>query len=257
MPMMPAGQAGLANTERAALEQRRIAGDLRLGALFDLVAQELAPGVQRLQVGGEDAGAADVVCRQQIDAGVGVGQAAGRVEPRPQGEADMLLREPGWVELGLLHQCDQARSRCRAQGGEPALEQVAGVTALDRQVGHDAQRDQVEMADRVPRPSRPFVQRLGQLVRDPYAGKVGQRMIAGWEQFGVDDRGGIGQGGAQLVMIRDDHVHALDAGVAGCLVRGHAGVAGEDQHACRSRSPASDSAGQRHARRSRAPARGS
>ena len=109
MPMMPAGQVGWANTSAPPSKQRRVAGDLRLGALLDLVAQELAPGVQRLQVGGEDAGAADVVCRQQIDAGVGIGQPAGRVEPRPQDEADVLLREPGWVELGFFHQRDQAR----------------------------------------------------------------------------------------------------------------------------------------------------
>ena len=52
---------------------------------------------------------------------------------------------------------------------------------------------------------------------------------ARFKQLGVDDRGGVRQGGAQLVVIGDDHVHALAAGVTGCLVRGHAGVAGEDQ----------------------------
>ena len=230
MPMMPAGQVGWANTSAPPSKQRRVAGDLRLGALLDLVAQELAPGVERLQVGGEDAGAADVGSRQQIDAGVGVGQPPGRVEPRPQDEADVLLREPGRVELGFFHQRDQASPLRLTQGGQPALEQVAGVAALERQVSHDAQRDQVEVAGRVLRPPRPLVQRLGQLIGHAHAGQIGQRMsCAGCEQFGVDDRGGVRQGGAQLVMIGDDHVHALRSGELRCLVRGHAGVAGEDQ----------------------------
>ena len=54
-------------------------------------------------------------------------------------------------------------------------------------------------------------------------------MSARFQQLGVDDRGGVRQGGAQLVVVGDDHVHALAAGVTGCLVRAYAGVAGEDQ----------------------------
>ena len=173
------GPGRVGQHQRAAFQQRRVAGDLRLGALLDLVAQQLAPGVQRLQVGGEDAGAADVACGQEIDAHVGVGQPAGCVEPRPQDEADVLLREPGRVEFGFFQQRDQARPLRAAQCSQPALEQVAGVAALERQVGDDAQRDQIEVAGRIPRPPRPFVQRLGQLVGHAHAGQVGQRMMRG------------------------------------------------------------------------------
>ena len=120
------------------------------------------------------------------------------------------------------------RRSASPQGRQPSLEQVAGVAALQRQVGHDAQRDQVEVSRGVRRPARPLVERLGQLVGDPDAGQISQRMICG-QQLGVDDRRGIRQGGRQVVVVGDDHVHPLRAGVGHRLVRGHAGVAGEDQ----------------------------
>ena len=93
----------------------------------------------------------------------------------------------------------QAEALGCAQRFQPALEQIAGVAALPRNVGDDAERDEIEQGRLV------AAQRFDQLVGDADAGQVAQGVTVG-EPLRVDDGVSVRQFGRQGVVIGDHHV---------------------------------------------------
>ena len=167
-------------------------------------------------------------------------------------ETDMLFAQAIRAQLGVFHEHLQPQAARLPQDVQAALEQVARVVAHLSQVGHDAQRDEIEQPGRSLRPAGAAVEFLGQLVGDADAGERdggrwttddGRRTTATLcsgrslteprtscpIQLGIDDRVRVRQDGRQVVVIGDDHVHAARPGIRGGLDRGNAGVAGEDQ----------------------------
>ena len=141
----------------------------------NLVADELALGVEPFQLRCQDAGAAQVGRGQELDRDVGVRQPAQSVEARAEDVADVLFGEPGGVEFGGFHHDLQAQALGVTQASQATLQQVARVAGLHGQIGHDAQRDQVEVLSDSLWPAGLFVECFGQLVghADPGQGAEG------------------------------------------------------------------------------------
>jgi len=204
--------------ERGVVEQRPVGPDLRLGLLRHPVGEKLAPRVERLQVGRDDARLRRVRRRQQLDACGRVRKPAGRVEPRRQHEGDVLLRQVRRVQLRGLTERDEAQPPRGAERPEATLRQVARVARHHGQVRDDAERREVRVCEGVLRAARGAVERLRKLVGHAGAGEVVQEVHGAAalvaapsslaEQLRVDDGGGIRQGGGQVVMVGDDHVDA-------------------------------------------------
>ena len=229
MPMMPTGQAGLASTERAALEEvHGFTGDLRLRTLFDLVAQQLAPGVQRLQVGGEDAGAADVACGQENPRTWFPCRPAGRLRSAAApGRSRCAPPRASRVEFGAWSSsANQARPLRAAECGSAP----AGAGSGCRRAG-SARSATMPSATRsrrrsppaaapartAPRPAcRPRPRREDGPTNDRTRSSLGLTTAE------------ASAGRRQVVVVGDDHVHARPW-ANGTLVRGDAGIAGEEE----------------------------
>ena len=140
----PGGPFGVGKDQDGESSKEWIVLDLLLGGAQDLAGEQLAAGVESLQVNGQDAGAAWVGGGEQLDGGVGVIQAAQGVETRAEEEADVLFAQPGRVQFGQFVDGFQAGALGAAQGSQAALEQIAGVAGLKGHIGDDAQGDQVE-----------------------------------------------------------------------------------------------------------------
>ena len=161
--------------------------ELRLGCGVDLVAEQLALAVQRLQVGRDEARAGQIRRRQEFHGDVGIGQSAQRVHPRRDDEADVFFAQAVRAQPGAFHEQLQPQAARLPQDVQAALEQIARVVAHLSQVGHDAQRDEIEQAVRSLRPAGAAVELLGQLVGDADAGEGGERESGGAGEQGITD----------------------------------------------------------------------
>ncbi len=139
MPARGAEDQGLA------CQQRGVAGYLFLGGGVNLLGQQAAAAVQPFQLRGQDAGAALVCGGQQFHGLVGVVQAAQGVEAWGQAKADVVAVEVRRVYAGHVHQGAQPHAARLAQALQAELQQVARVFGLGGDVGHDAQRRQVQV----------------------------------------------------------------------------------------------------------------
>ena len=108
--------------ERGGLQQRRIALELRLGGGVDLIAQQLALAVQRLQVSRDEARARQIRRRQEFHGEVGISQAAQRVHPRGDDEADVLFAHAVGAQPGAFHEQLQPQAARLPQDVQAALE---------------------------------------------------------------------------------------------------------------------------------------
>ena len=89
-------------------------------------------------------------------------------------ETDVLFAQAVRVQPGALHEQLQPQAARLPQDVQAALEQIARVVVHHRQVGHDAQRDEIEQAVRSLRPAGAAVELLGQFVCDADAGEGGE-----------------------------------------------------------------------------------
>ena len=219
---------GMAQHQGGVVEQGRVLLDLGDGGLGHLVAEQFAPRVQPLHRRRQGAGLGEVGGQEELDSGGGVVEAAQGVETRRQQVGDVLLGQTFRHQAGQFHHHPQPQPVGPAQNLQSALEEVAGVAGQDGDVGHDADGDQVEQAFRLFGPPGPLVEERGQLVGHADARQLPQRMVGG-EHFGVDGGQRRGERLRQVVMVGDEHVHALGDGVGQGLVGGDAGVAGQQQ----------------------------
>ncbi len=191
-PITPLCQCGFVRTERGVVEQRGVFGDLFLRRRVNLIHQQLALIVESFQLRGQDAGAREISGRQQFDGEVGIAQAAQRVEARPDAEADRFGGDVGGVDLRAGHQRLQAQSRGMPQAIEAALQEITRIGAQFGHVGHDAQRDQIEIIVG----AFVFAGQMQHLLRKfeghAHARQRSQRMIDR-ETFGIDQRIGVGE----------------------------------------------------------------
>ncbi len=205
----------------AAVEQRRILRDLRLRGVVDLLDQQPSLDIERFQPRRQHARPLDVASGQQFDGKLGVVQSAERVQAWRQRKADGFFGDLRRIDLRQCDQGLQAEPLGVPQRIQPALKQIAGVAALLRDVGDDAQCYQIEQLRCV------AAQRRDQLIGDADAGQVAQGMTLG-EPLRVDDGVSVRQFRRQGVMIGDHDVDSLRVGVVNRLVLADAGVAGED-----------------------------
>jgi len=74
--------------------------------------------------------------QQQLHRLAGVIQPPGRVEPRRQLIADVILIQGGYVQPRRLGQCPHARPLPLPQHCQAELDQVAHILDLPRHIGH-------------------------------------------------------------------------------------------------------------------------
>ena len=113
------------------------------------------------------------------------------------------------------------RKTCKA-----ALQQVARLAGQHRQVGDDAQGNQVEEAGAFRLPSGADIKRCNELISHADAGQAGER-VPGRQKLGVDQGKSRGQFWGQVVMVGDEHGEATLGGVLQGGVGANAGIAGE------------------------------
>ena len=95
---------------------RALLGQQRLGLEADARLDVAALGVDRVELGGDLAGALAVGGQQELEPGVGAVEPAGGVEPRREAEADRALVDAAGVDARDVHQRLQPRL---AGAGEP------------------------------------------------------------------------------------------------------------------------------------------
>ena len=120
----------------------------------------------------------------------------------------------------------QAQPLSAPQTIEAALQEIARVGGERGHIGHDAQRDQIEIIVGAFGFSGQMQHLLGEFERHADTGQRSQRMI-GRQALGIDQRVGVGQLVGQIVMIGDEDSEAARLGVSDRLVFGDAGIARE------------------------------
>ena len=159
--------------------------------------------------------------------------AAGRIQPRAELKGNTVGVKRAWIEAGRTQQRAHARPLRAAQFGQPALQEKSCVTALDRHIGNDAKRHEIEQRLR----SGGAGERFDDLPGGADAGELAERMIAG-QQLGVHHRARSRQVKfavrtmLRIVVVADDDVEAERDSQVGRGEVGDAAVAGEqDAHA--------------------------
>ncbi len=224
--------------------------DHLIGRTGGLAGQQPALLVEPFELGGQLAGADGVAGGQQFDRHGGIFQAPECVHARAELEADRVGRQGGGVDARDIHQRQQPHPAGGAQLGEAPLQEIAGVVHLLGDVGHDAQRHQVEQIFLFAAAAGKGIQLLHQLKGDADAGQRAQRIARGQELW-IDD--GIGPAhalrarrfrrqapqriharrqalelGGQVVMVGDDDREPAILGQADGRPFGNAGVAAEE-----------------------------
>ena len=147
------------------------------GRIVDDGGLVLAVLVQTLQLLGDLFGLVLVRRRQQRHRDVGVGKPPHRVESRSELKTDVLVVDQGLLDPGHVDELQQPRPPGPPQHLEPALQQVARVRPLLRQIGDDADRHQVQAVVQLALASGPGEERLDDLVGYSHAGKTAQRVV--------------------------------------------------------------------------------
>ena len=128
---------------------------------------------------GQHSGTAWVGGGEQLDGGVGIIQAAQRIEARPEEKADVLFAQPGRVQFGQFVDGFQANALSAAKRSQAALKQVTGVAGLESYIGDDAQGDKIKKLIRISRTIKAAEKRFGQLVGHSHTGQGTERVIGG------------------------------------------------------------------------------
>ena len=214
--------------QRGVLAQRRLLLHLRQRRLEDDGSLELALFVQALELVGDLLRLRFIRRRQQRYRDIGISQSTHSIEPRSELKADVLVVEQLPFHPGILGQSQQPRTRCRAQHLHAALQQVARILALQRQVSDGADRHQVQTALQLGGATGTREQRLDNLVSNTHPGQAAQRIVFVIE-FRVDQRQRRGQLRRQIVMVRDHHIDASVVGERDPVDGGNPGIAGQQQ----------------------------
>ncbi len=195
----------------------------------------LALAVELLQLLGQLAGAAAVARRQEFQRQAGIADAARRIDPRPQQEAQR-------IRIGL-----PLEARDIGQGREPGvlaprhdlqpLRDIGAVQALERHhVADGGERHQLQPLQHVGLGARLAIE--AQLAQAPVHRRDEDHGDAGGAEMalardivlpvGIDHREGLRQRGRGLVVIHDDGGHA-QLRRAGQRVMGHDAAVERDQ----------------------------
>ena len=138
--------------------------------------------------------------------------------------------DEGLFDPGLVDELQQPRPPRPPQRLQPALQKVAGVPPLQRQVGDDADRHEVKALLQLGLASGPGEESLDDLVGDAHAGKSAQRVVP-VVKLRIDQGEGVGQQLGQIVVIGNDDIDARFTGEGRRFDRGDPGVAGQQQSA--------------------------
>ena len=198
--------------DRAAVAQPPLGGDhlVRLGddRLLDL----LPPRVAAVELLGDLAGQDGVVGREHLDGPHRALEPARRVDPGGQAEADVPRRQPLLAEAaGDLHQGPQADRRLGEDPGQPVPDEDPVLVAERDDVGDGRQRHQADRPDQevaeVRRGLLAVAEALADLPRELERHAGAAEVAAGVAapgQPGVDDHVGLGQVGADRVVVGHD-----------------------------------------------------
>ncbi len=222
----PTGPGWVRQDESSRLAQRGVLLDLGQCGAEDLVGEQFTAGIERFHLERQKASARLVRSGEELHHGIGVRQATEGVQAWGEDIADMLFGKPGGVEIGKLHHDLQPKARRVAQDLQAALEQVARLAGQHRQVGDDAQGDQVEEAGALLLPSGAGVERFNELICHADAGQACER-VPGRQKLGVDQGKGRGQFWGQVMMVGDEYGEPALGGVLQGGVGADAGIAGE------------------------------
>ena len=195
------------------------------GLAEDPLLDRLALAVQLLQLRRDPVCGLLVAGQQQLERRRRPAQAAGGVDPRREPEADGALVDDGRVDAGCPHQRLQARPGRRREPTQAGDRQRAVLVDERDDVGDRREGDEVEVADE-PLVTRPE-QRLGELVDDPRAAELGERVGRG---PGRDDRA-IGERVARAMVVGDDHVEPRSLGSRDLVDGGDSAVDGQHEPA--------------------------
>ena len=189
-------------------------------------------GIQGIELGGDTHRLVLALAQQAFDAAAHVGQPACRVEPGPRREAQ--IRRDRVCDVASRHPEQRGHAGARPprpDPPQPLLDENAVVPIEGDDVGHRAQRDEVEERGQIRRlaASRalapPGTQRSEHVEHHPDSGEaLARESVAG--AVGIDDGVGRGQSRAGQMVIGDqdvdaellragDPVHARDAVVDG------------------------------------------
>ena len=170
---------------------------------------EVAPRlVHRLQLVGQLVRRVVVRRHQQLDGLEGVAHAAGRVDPRPQGEADVSHGVGHALDVGHLQHGPDAGTHGLAQLPHAVVGQDAVFAGDVHKVGPDAQGQKVEVVvHRGHGQSNAVHQRSQQLERNPSSGQLLERVGASF-LLGVEQGGGDRQRVGRQVVVAHDGVDA-------------------------------------------------
>jgi hypothetical protein len=160
------------------------------------VLDRLPVAVHRLELLRQLARPRDVVRQQQLEGGARMSQTACGVDPRREPETDCALVDARRIDPRDLHQRAQPgflRARERTQSRE--RERAVFVDERNN-VGDRRQADQIQM------PFEIDAERLRQLVDDPRAAELGERILG---RPRCDDRA-VGKHLSRTVVVGDDDV---------------------------------------------------
>ena len=129
---------------------------------------------------------------KQLYDGIGISQATNRIHTRGENEANMLLGQPGRVQVSQFQDGLQPGALRPAQDCQALLQQVARIAGQQRQVGDDAQRSQVQVLLAICFAIELAVHGLRQQVGDAHTRQAAQR-VTGWQHAGRNHGLGDGQ----------------------------------------------------------------
>ena len=164
----------------------------------DLALDLAALAVGALELDRDLLRALGILGEHQLDPGVRPVEAPGRVDPRPEPEAEVALVEPLGDDGGRGEQGPHPRPARLARLGEAAADERAVLAPQRDQVRDRRQGNQVELGLH----RLAAVERGRELVGDPGGAELRER-VAGDDR--VQDRA-VGELGARLVVVGDDHV---------------------------------------------------
>ena len=199
-------------------------GDHALGLEEDALLDVAALGVRTVELLGDHASALGLPGEQELDAGVRAIEAARRVEPRREPEADRAGVDARGVRLRHLHEGPKALAARGAHRTQAGADEPPVLPAERHAVGDRGEGDELEVLGAL---GVVVAQRAREHVRDARAAELGARVA---RDRRVDERR-VGQQavGARAVVVGDDDVHPRRARRGDLVDRGDPAVHGDEQ----------------------------
>ena len=215
---------------------RRVLGHQRLGLEADPRLHVAALGVHAVELLRDRLRALAVLGEQQLEPGVRAVQPPGRVQPRPQPEADRGRVDEARVHAGDVHQRAQPRLARAAMRAQALAHEPPVLPAQGHDVRHRGERDQVQVLVGQRRVlARRRQQRLGELVGDAGRAQVRARVAV---QPRVHERRVRKRAvGARRVVVGHDHVQPERARRRDLVHRGDRAVHRHEQPRAARRQP--------------------